>query len=279
MRNNTKKIIYIIMIVFTFAEIFPIIWMIMTSFKPRIEILSYPPTFIFQPTLFSYVGETTSPLSLYNPFPRYILNSLIISVLNILFAMGITLPSAYAIARFSLKGKGPISFIAFLMRMIPPVVVAIPWFTMYRWLGLYDTHLGVAIALLIWSVPVMLWLMISFFAQIPNDIEDAAKVDGCSDFQVFYKISLPMVRTGIFASLILGFIFSWNDLVIQLMLTADKAHTVTVALYSYVGDVTIQWGAICAGGTIAILPGILFITFVKKYLLTGLTLGAVGREY
>jgi multiple sugar transport system permease protein len=232
-----------------------------------VQNISYPPQFIFSPTLENF----RAVFQQYNFF-KYLMNSLIVAG----FATGISLllglPAAYSIAKYR---QGRIGILILVARMTPFVSYLLPWYIIFRYLNLIDTYTALIITHLIITLPMVIWLMISFFESVPAELEDAAMIDGCSGLQSFLIIVLPLVRNGIATSAIISFIFSWNQFLFSLILSGPKTKTVPVAVYNFISYGKIDWAGIGAAATLIVLPVSVFAFFVRKSIVQGLTMGAL----
>jgi multiple sugar transport system permease protein len=247
--------------------VFVFVWMILTGLKTGVQNISYPPQFIFSPTLENF----RAVFQQYNFF-KYLMNSLIVAG----FATGISLllglPAAYSIAKYR---QGRIGILILVARMTPFVSYLLPWYIIFRYLNLIDTYTALIITHLIITLPMVIWLMISFFESVPAELEDAAMIDGCSGLQSFLIIVLPLVRNGIATSAIISFIFSWNQFLFSLILSGPKTKTVPVAVYNFISYGKIDWAGIGAAATLIVLPVSVFAFFVRKSIVQGLTMGAL----
>lgn len=247
--------------------IFVFVWMILTGLKTGVQNISYPPQFIFSPTLENF----RAVFQQYNFF-KYLMNSLIVAG----FATGISLllglPAAYSIAKYR---QGRIGILILVARMTPFVSYLLPWYIIFRYLNLIDTYTALIITHLIITLPMVIWLMISFFESVPAELEDAAMIDGCSGLQSFLIIVLPLVRNGIATSAIISFIFSWNQFLFSLILSGPNTKTVPVAVYNFISYGKIDWAGIGAAATLIVLPVSVFAFFVRKSIVQGLTMGAL----
>ena len=247
--------------------IFVFVWMILTGLKTGVQNIAYPPQFIFPPTLENF----RAVFQQYNFF-QYLLNSLIVAGLATGVSLLLGLPAAYSIAKYR---QGRIGILILVARMTPFVSYLLPWYIIFRYLNLIDTYTALTITHLIITLPMVIWLMISFFESVPAELEDAAKIDGCTAFQSFRIIVLPLVRNGIATSAIISFIFSWNQFLFSLILSGPKTKTVPVAVYNFISYGKIDWAGIGAAATLIVLPVSVFAFFVRKSIVQGLTMGAL----
>lgn len=252
--------------------LFPIYWMISTAFKTRPNIFSFPPRyFFFSPTL----GNFSNLIGGNRAFTATIWNSVIIASGSTVLALVVGTTAAYVLSRWKFKRNDDVSFYVLSTRMMPPIVVIIPMFMIFRELRLLNSHWAVIIAHMVFSLPLVTWMMKSFFDEIPVEIEESARVDGCSVPRLLAYISIPLASPGIISSGIFAFIFSWNEFLFALILTGFETRTVPIALIGFQSSIGVRWGEMAAGGTLAIVPVLLFTLCVQNFLIRGLTSGAV----
>lgn len=290
-----------------FIILIPVIWMGMTAFKSRPDAVAVPPKVFFTPTLEGFVSlltqrrqltqaeiteyQTRTDLSwadevallrgqvIIGPsqFTRQLSNSLIIASASTVFSVGFGVLSAYAFSRFPIPGKDDLLFFILSQRMLPPIVVTVPIFLMYREFGLYDTHLGMILLYTTFNLSFSVWLLKGFIDEIPKEYEEAALVDGYTRLQAFRKVVLPQAITGIAATTVFSFIFSWNEYAFALMLTQSTARTAPPSIPLVLGTGGIEWAAIAAGSLAFLIP-VVIITFVlRRHLLRGITFGAIRK--
>ena len=268
MRRTVKAILfYAGAFVLCAPPLFVFVWMILTGLKTGVQNISYPPQFIFLPTLENF----RAVFQQYNFF-RYLMNSLIIATLATGTSLILGLPAAYSIAKYR---QGRIGILILVARMTPFVSYLLPWYIIFRYLGLIDTYTALTITHLIITMPMVIWLMVSFFESMPAELEDAAMIDGCSRWQSFIRIVLPLMRNGIATAAIMSFIFSWNQFLFSLILSGPKTKTVPVAVYNFISYGKIDWAGIGAAATLIVLPVSIFAFFVRKSIVQGLTMGAL----
>jgi multiple sugar transport system permease protein len=277
-KRNNSIWIYLGMLVLLMYLLAPILWIVMMSFKSKIDVVSMPPKIFFVPTLDNYlalfglgkVGLVTS-----STFLAYFKNSLILSVGAVLLALLLGMPAAYAIARLRFKAKESLAFTFLSFRFVPEITVILPLYVVYQKLHLYNTYLGLILIYQLIAIPLMVWMMRSYFEEIPIAIEQAARTDGYSWAGTFFRLVVPLAAPGIAATLVLCFIFCWNNFIMGLMLGGIDTQPVTVGLLSFMGTSEIQWGLMAAATVIAIVPEMVLAMAVQKYMIRGLTFGAV----
>jgi multiple sugar transport system permease protein len=259
-----------VLLVVIFCIVLPFYWMVAASLKSRADVLAFPPVFVFTPTLEHYAKALFEA-----GVGRNVLNSLVVSVTTTLLALMIGTPAAYALARWEWKGKKDLWFWMISNRFMSPIVLALPFYLLANQLGLLNNLITLIVIYLTFNIPLIVWLTMDQFRNIPREIDEAAVVDGASMFQVFTRIVLPLATPGVVVGAILSFIFSWNEMLFALILTRTEARTAPVAATSFMSGYDLPWGVIMATGTIIVLPVIIFATLVSRHLVRGLTLGAV----
>lgn len=238
-RSGRKILIVMILILFAAFFIFPLFWMFMTSIKSRIDFLAMPPKWLFVPTLDNY-KEILASADFMNAYR----NSIIVSVSSVAIGVLVGVPCAYGLSRFQFKGRSQIAFWILSTRFAPPIAVLLPFFILFKILGLSDTYLGLIIVYLVINLPLVIWIMYGFFKDVPIELEESAVIDGASPVKVFTRIVLPLVAPGMVATLILSLIFCWNELMFSMILSGYNTRTVTVAIYNFVSYQEIAWGSL-----------------------------------
>lgn len=314
MTNFNKKrkcvpiILQIVIVIVIIIYMLPVVYMGITSFKPWRVVFKVPPTFNFKPTIASFVRlfyqtsdyqsgkeptaeeiermdwknrlmweQTNQQIGGISEGPARFLNSFIISIASTALSVLLGTLTAYALSRFKMKGKNDLMFFILSTRMLPAVVVTIPLFLMFRFLKLTDTHIGLILLYVAFNVSFAIWVMKGFFDDIPIEYEEAALVDGYTRMQTFRKIALPQAATGIAATTVFCYIFSWNEYAFALIMTSRVATTATVYIQGIKGSLGIDWGAIIAGSFLFFIPVAIFTFLMRKYLLAGITFGAVRK--
>jgi len=267
--TNCALVSAVIVILLVFG--FPIFWLISMSLKAKTEIFSIPPEFIlFRPTIVNY-----KDIFLALEFIRFYKNSLIVAFLSTGISLVVGVTAAYSLSRLKLAGKEHLAFMLLTMRMAPPIGTVIPLFLMMKSFRLLDTYIGLALIYLTFNTSYVVWLMRGFFEDVPREIEECAWIDGCSRFGGFFRIMLPLTSPGIAATAIICFIFSWNEFFFALIMTGERTKTVPVTIMEFMTHTGIEWGNIAAGGTLVMIPVVIFALLVRKRLTTGLTFGAI----
>jgi multiple sugar transport system permease protein len=277
-KRKNNLLIYLGMLVLAIYLTMPIIWIVMMSFKNKFDVISMPPKIFFIPTLDNYkalFGLGKGGLVAGSTFLSYFKNSLILSVGAIVLALFLGMPAAYAIARLRFKAKESLAFTFLSFRFVPEITIILPLYVLYQRLHLYNTYIGLILIYQLIAIPLMVWMMRSYFEEIPIAIEQAAHTDGYSWAGSFFRLVLPLAAPGVAATLVLCFIFCWNNFIMGLMLGGIDTQPVTVGLLSFMGTSEIQWGSMAAATVVAIIPEVLLVLAVQKYMIRGLTFGAV----
>jgi len=258
-----------VLIIASSVSIFPIAWIVKTSFGTRVNSISNPPDWFFKPTLVNYADVFKGD------FPRYLLNSAIVVIFTVLVVMILGTFAGYALARFKISGKESWFFYMLTTRMGPPVAFALPYYLIYQKTGLYDTFAGLIIIYTAVNLAFAVWLIRSFIEDIPVSLEDAAKVDGLSQFRAFLKITLPLAAPGLAATSVFVFIVTWNEFFYASILSQNSVRTFTTQLPAFITFLRIYWEQMAAASVISILPVIIFTLFVRRNLVRGFTFGQV----
>ena len=248
----------------------PFYWMVATSLKETKQTFAVPPAFVFTPTFEHYQGVIRE-----GKVPRGLLNSLVITVSTTGLALLLGTPAAYVLARFRFRGRNDLLFWFISNRFISPIVVALPFFLIAKNLKLLDTHLALILIYLTFNVPLVVWLCLDQFRSIPKELDESAELEGCSLWQTFFYINLPLAMPGVVVSAILCFIFSWNELLFALILSRQDAKTAPVEAANFMTGFGVRWGEMMATGTLIVLPVVIFAALVSRRLAAGLTMGAV----
>ncbi|MDI9261212.1 carbohydrate ABC transporter permease [Alicyclobacillus sendaiensis] len=267
-----KCIKWAIISLFTAWTLFPLYWLVITSLKTNPEVLTDPPTFVpLHPTFSSYRYVIAN-------FGVYFLNSTIVSVGSTILSLLIGVPAAYSLARFRFtkRFRTAVSFTVLSIRMMLPIVFIVPMFQIYQNVGLYNTKIGLVLAYSLVDMPFVVWMMRSYLAEIPESLDEAAMVDGCGRVRTMLRVVLPLAAPGLATTAVMTMIFTWNDLVFGLFLTANSsAETLPVSIIGFLSQYQTYWSQMAASGVLAIMPMIIFLLFVQRYLVRGLTAGAV----
>ncbi|MDX8464968.1 carbohydrate ABC transporter permease [Mesorhizobium sp. VK23B] len=295
----------------TLVFLAPIYWIASTAFKPKELAVSVPPTVLFQPEVTPFVRLFTKRVQMQktvdpqvyeaapwwekriydggervlkvgkdvqlSQYPDRFMNSLIVAVISTVLAVGMGTFTAYGFSRFKIAGEADLLFFILSTRMLPPVVVAIPMFLMYRAVGLNDSHIGLIILYVAFNLSFSVWLMKGFMDEIPKEYEEAALVDGYTRMQAFFKIVLPEAATGIAATAVFCFITAWNEYAFALIMTNRRAQTAPPFIPSQIGSGLPDWTTIAAGTFLFLLPVAIFTFLLRNHLLRGVTFGAIRK--
>ncbi|MBE0477861.1 carbohydrate ABC transporter permease [Candidatus Aerophobetes bacterium] len=243
-------------------------WMVLISLREQLMNIVYPPPLLpIKPVLDSYAKVFAK-----SPFLHYTLNSFIVAGGSTIISLIVGLPAAYSIARYK---QNKLATVVLVSRMIPGLSLLLPWFIFFRTLNLTDTHLALVLAHMIVTLPLVIWVMISFFEGVPRDLEDAALIDGCSLYGTFYRVVLPLVKPGTVVVSILSFILSWNIFIFAVVLSGSRTRILPVAVYNIMNYEEIIWGELAAAAIVVTLPALILTCFIAKHLIAGLSLGAI----
>ncbi|WP_176084681.1 carbohydrate ABC transporter permease [Martelella sp. HB161492] len=250
----------------------PILWGVVTALKPTSQVLSYPPSWWPDPVTFQHFVSVWTQ----SAFPRFFLNSIIVTGTSSVLALVIATHAAYGLARFDFAGKTALMIGILATSMIPGIAILVPLYNLAIHTGLYNTYFAMVLVYTAWEIPLLLWLLKGFFEKVPVELEEAALVDGASRLRAFYLIALPMARPGLLAGGILNMVFVWNDFLIGFTLTLDDAHRpLPVGLYSFISNIGIDWGPLMAATVMAIVPILVAFLLLQRFLVEGLMAGAV----
>jgi multiple sugar transport system permease protein len=252
----------------------PLAWMLLSSFKPSEDLTTSNPVLAFTPTLEHYDALFSGG----NNIGPYIRNSLIAAGASTIIAVVLGCLAGYGLARSRFRGKDHVAFWIISQRMAPIAAVILPLFVIFRFTGLLGSTLGLIVAYLTFNLPFAIWIMNAFFAELSPSLEEAALMDGATRWSAFKDIALPLVLPGIATTAILCLVFSWNDYAFAVTFSGPDSQTLPIAASQLVTQTSIDWGQLTAIGTIVVAPMILVGLIVRKWLVTGLTLGAVTGE-
>ncbi|PTE08366.1 carbohydrate ABC transporter permease [Mesorhizobium helmanticense] len=310
--RSLNKLAIVGVLIITMIFLAPIYWIASTAFKPRNLATTIPPTVVFQPEISPFVKLFTKRSQLrtaptpeqyaaapwwerlvfdggekvvrsgrgevqWSGYPSRFMNSLIVAITSTVLAVGMGTFTAYGFSRFKVKGEQDLLFFILSTRMLPPVVVAIPMFLMYRVVGLNDTHWGLIILYTAFNLSFSVWLMKGFMDEIPKEYEEAALVDGYTRMEAFFKIVLPEAATGIAATAVFCFITAWNEYAFALIMTNRRAQTAPPFIPSQVGSGLPDWTVIAAGTFLFLLPVAIFTFLLRNHLLRGMSFGAIRK--
>jgi multiple sugar transport system permease protein len=263
--------IYVMIALTLVVFIGPIIWFIMLAFRAPGDTYSIPPTVFFKPTLESFNVTFVDP----GNNARQLLNSLIVSTGATLLSLPFSLAAAYSLSRYRMKGKRFVMMWYISLLMAPPIVFVIPYFILMTWIGWSGTYQAMIVILQTITIPFSVWLLKSFVDEMPVELEEAALVDGASRLQAFFRITLPLALPGIIVTSIFAFVFSWNNVLFPLVLSKQATSTLPVGTISFFASTGVFWNQIAATAVVAMLPPMIIFLALGRYVVRGLTFGAV----
>jgi multiple sugar transport system permease protein len=285
MRKQSKTIADVFVWAVLIAMILPALWLVFTSARNPVEVNARPPVWIpreltldgFKP-LFGQATEATGAI----PFDRYFINSVVVSIVSTIIAVALGTMAGYVFSRYRFRGKNAIFLGVMLSRAVPGIALGLPLFVLFARFSqgspikLIDSQLGLIIVYVALNIPFTIWLMDGFFREIPSELSEAAQIDGCSEWQIFTRINLPLALPGLAASAIFAFLAAWNEFQLATVLTRTvNSKTAPVGLFDFTGQFTIDWRGMAAMATVMMIPAIVFVLIVQRNLVRGLTFGAV----
>lgn len=255
----------------------PGLWVVLNAFRPNVAILSNESPFVASSyTLDNFRAMFGFGAMASLPIAKYFVNSLIISSVSTAAALVIGVLGGYAFARFEFRRKNVLFVLLMLTRAIPGIALSLPIFMLWAWTGLLDTRLGVIVVYLAMNVPFTVWLIDGFFREVPIELSQAALIDGCTRWQAFWRVELPLARSGIASAGIFSFLTSWNEFALATQLCrSPETKTLPVGLMDYTAQFSVDWAGMCAMAVVIIVPAIVLTFIVQKHLIAGLTLGGV----
>lgn len=265
-----KKMSSTILIIFLLGSLLPIYWMLNMSLKTNEEIVGVLSLWPQQLTFANYHTIFTDR-SWYSGY----INSMIYVALNMVMSVTVALPAAYAFSRYNFVGDKHLFFWLLTNRMTPPAVFLVPFFQLYSTVGLMDTHLAVALAHMVFNVPLAVWILEGFMSGVPKEIDETAYIDGYSFPRFFIRIFLPMIKSGVGVTAFFCFMFSWVELLLARTLTSVNAKPIAATMTRTVSAAGMDWGVLAAAGVLTIVPGALVIWFVRHYIAKGFAMGRV----
>jgi multiple sugar transport system permease protein len=245
----------------------PVVWMALSSFKPSFAVTAYPPTLLFSPT-----SENYTQLFKTTPFFSYGVNSLIVTIGSAGLGLLFGIPAAFAVSWTRVSWPAILTLAA---RMAPGTLFLLPWYVMFRQVGMIGSYTALILSHAVITLPIVIWVLLPSFDNIPRSVFEAAQVDGCGVTRILWRIALPLVGSGIAVAAILAFVFSWNYFLFALVLSNGDSKTLIAAAFNFVGEGSTQWGVLMAAATLIALPPLVLAALVQRWLVSGLTLGAV----
>lgn len=250
---------------------FPVLWALLTSFKTERDVLAYPPKVVFAPTLANYADVLFGSSTI---LPN-LLSSFVVAASATLLTIVIAVPAAYALARLEYPAKRSTGFYVLATQMLPPVGLIIPYYLVMQKLAALDTYSGLIVIYLTFSLPFAIWLMVSYFEDIPREMEEAALLDRAGRMRTLWYVILPQVRGGMAVTTIFVFLNAWNEFLFAVVLGGNRVRTVTVAMFNFISVEQTLWAKLAAGAVLAMAPVIILGLLAQRHIVKGLTLGAV----
>ncbi|MCR4667780.1 MAG: carbohydrate ABC transporter permease [Clostridia bacterium] len=262
-------LIYVAMIAVTLFFLLPLLWILRTSLITKAQAYQIPPNFNVQLTMENYVEVLTT-----NKFARYYLNSAVISLGATVLSVVFGAMSSYWLSRQPGNMTGA-KLAILATQMIPPIVLVIPINTLIRSVGLNDSWMALILAYLTFNLPYVIWMLLGFYDNVPRELDEASAIDGCTTMQTFFKVVFPLIAPGMMATAVYSFLVSWNEFVFALVLTGNATRTIPVAIAALETQHGVKIAELCASTMLAILPIVILSSFIKKYLVNGLTFGSI----
>jgi ABC-type glycerol-3-phosphate transport system permease component len=272
-QKRNAAIVTAILLIFALAFVgFPLLWMAISSFKPGVDLFVVPPTILPRSWSLEWYQQAFAT----DTVVRYFLNSLKIASVVMIIDMLVGTLTAYSLVRFRYAGRKALMMGILASYCVPPIMLLLPLYKIMATMGLTGSHVGVIIGHFTITLPFSVWLLIPFFKKLPREIDEAALIDGASEWQVFARVDFPLVVSGVISTGIMAFIMSWNEFLLSSVLVNKEAmKTLTVGISNYISSTHIDWGIIMALGTITTIPVILLFAAVQRYFVEGMTAGAV----
>ena len=271
--STTRRAGLVVGVLVTLLYISPLVWLVLASFKNRVDIFSATPSLAFTPTLDNYVAAFGQ-----KGFGDNLVNSVVVAVVSSAVALLVGVPAAYSLSRRSGRVFRAYLFSLLAARLMPAMVLVVPLFILATKLGVSGTYVAVVAAHLTFAIPFTVWMMRGFFVGVPKSLDEAARLDGCSEVMTFLRIALPLTQGGLVATTIFLLINSWNEFLFALILTGRDSATMPVALPNLLTPIGTFWGQIAAVATVTILPVAIFAFLVQKHMVAGMTGGALAGE-
>ncbi len=272
-QTKTQRVVgYVVLILFLIAIILPFYWMVVTSFKPNTDIAAYPPslfprhwTLIHYSTVFGYFN-----------FGMYIRNSVVVAVSTTFFVLLFASMAGFAIARLPIRAKTPMLIALLIISVFPPIAVITPLYMLLRTIGWLNSYQALIVPYTAFNLPFAIWILRNYFLQVPGALFEAAKMDGATVFQTFYRIFVPLTKPGLFAAAVFTFVAAWTEFFMALVLnSANQMRTIPVGIALFSGQFDVPYGEIFAGSVISIIPIVILVIIFRKWIVSGLTAGAV----
>ncbi len=263
----STALFYLAVAAIALVVLFPFLWMLSSSFKTQVDIIAWPPKLVFTPTLQNYHKVFAE-----QDFLKYFLNSTIVGGTAVGLSLLLGLPAAYSIARFRQKR---LAVFILLARLMPGISFLMPWYIVFSRLDLMDSYTALILSHMLIALPIVVWIMSTYFSTIPPEMEESAMVDGATRQYAFWAIILPLSGPGIITATTLSFIFSWNNFMFSQVLSMEKTKTLPIAVYNFLSYAEVDWGGVMAAAVAIMTPAIILTMIFQKYVVKGLTMGAV----
>lgn len=269
-KTLSRAAVYTFVILSVLLSFAPIFYLLITSFKEPKLTFSLPPVWIFKPTLQNYREVLAG-----GEFARYFVNSLVIALSATAIALLLGTLAGYGFSRFRFRGAFWLRMSALVPQMLPPITIIVPLYVLFNGLNLIDTRWALIISYLTFTIPLSIWMMISFLDDVPLELEESAMIDGCTRLGALVRISLPLTAPGLAATAILSFLYCWNEFLYAVILTGRTSRTLPVTITSFMTNKAILWGRIAASGSMVLIPVLVFALLAQRYLIRGLARGAI----
>lgn len=272
-RRLAKYVLMLLVTVFVVIYLVPVYWIAVTSFKPEARVLTWPPQLIPREVTLDNYRTAFEFKSIF----WYMKNSAIISTSSVLLSLVVGCMASWSFAKMRWKKKGKENLLLWIMglRIMPPIAVAIPIYMIFIRLKMIDTFVGMIIAYVFFSLPFVIWLSYGFFKELPNEIVEAAAIDGCGFSRLMLRVVVPLSQAGLITVFLLTFMISWNEFLFAVKLSAFRVRTLPVLISGFIIDRGLLWGQLCAVATITVIPVIAISVYIQRYIVAGLTMGAV----
>jgi multiple sugar transport system permease protein len=261
--------VHAVLIAACMTVLLPLIWILRTSFAHRVIAYKIPPEWFFSPTWENYLIIFKN-----HPFQLFFANSLSVALGSTLLCLLIGAPAAYSFSRFRTGGNS-VRVSVLTTQMLPAITLVIPFFLMFRWVGLYNTRIGLIITYITFNIPFVIWILIGFFDGIPRELDESAMIDGCTRFSSFLRVIVPISVPGMLSAGVFSFVLSWNEFLFALILTGKKSKTLPVAVAGLITQQGTEIGAVCAATMLIIVPMILLYFGFRSFLIKGMIAGAI----
>lgn len=272
-KSKSQQVIgYVVLILFLIGILLPFLWMLVTSFKLNTEVSAYPPTFL--PTHWTLSHYQTAFGQFH--FALFIRNSLIVSITSTFLVLLLASMAGFSIARLPIRYKTPLLISLLIISVFPPIAIITPLYMLLRMVGWLNSYQALIIPYTAFNLPFAIWILRNYFLQVPSALFEAAKIDGATVFQTFYRVFLPLTRPGLFAAAVFSFVASWTEFFMALVFnTSGQMRTIPVGIALFNGQFNVPYGDIFAGSIVSIVPILILVIIFRKWIVSGLTAGAV----